>query len=375
MEQQETQQDPTKLIYVLHNLIKSGKNPKSGSAEDISAFLADNPESADYADEYESKSQEDLEGDEDFMKFYTQLQPGQEDATFAKKGAKLKMLKQQTKCECGCAIDKKEVGGKIVSSCACGCKTKKHEQGGVIEKLQLGKTLKRIASVAIPASTSMVKYIPYGQKALVAGQRAIGAGQLALGAGESTLPAVMGETGLATYGGGAAATGGLGALAAPFALAAGAAYLAHTAPRKETGKGNIYNPKTGLWEKGTQDIQYGNRAKNYEEQPVSTRMNQARMYGSANDPRVDGKWSEQYKKEHADWNTRTGATAMRQKFLNSQGNQPNLSVNNKWDAATTAADKNYMTEIAKEPIIQDKDATVVSATNRMQPFAKQIGGQ
>lgn len=63
--------------------------------------------------------------------------------TSAKRGAKIEYLKKlktkeskskAKKCACGCdMIDKKEKGGKIVSTCSCGCKTQKKEEGGGID--------------------------------------------------------------------------------------------------------------------------------------------------------------------------------------------------------------------------------------------------
>lgn len=42
---------------------------------------------------------------------------------FAKKGAKLKQLKsKQKRCKCGCVMESKEKGGKLISKCSCGCK-------------------------------------------------------------------------------------------------------------------------------------------------------------------------------------------------------------------------------------------------------------
>lgn len=50
----------------------------------------------------------------------------EEQAVFAKKGAKLKQLKsKQKRCKCGCKMTSQKEGGKLVSKCACGCDTKK----------------------------------------------------------------------------------------------------------------------------------------------------------------------------------------------------------------------------------------------------------
>ena len=63
-------------------------------------------------------------------------EPSEEDeAIFAKKGAKLQKLlsfkkRGSTKCKCGCnLVRSKEKGGKIVSKCACGCKSSLQEGG------------------------------------------------------------------------------------------------------------------------------------------------------------------------------------------------------------------------------------------------------
>jgi hypothetical protein len=50
-----------------------------------------------------------------------------EQVEYAKKGTKLKQLKNRShrKCKCGCdLVLKKDAGGKIVEVCACGCKNK-----------------------------------------------------------------------------------------------------------------------------------------------------------------------------------------------------------------------------------------------------------
>ena len=63
-------------------------------------------------------------------------EPSEEDeAIFARKGAKLQKLLSfkkggSTKCKCGCnLVRSKEKGGKIVSKCACGCKSSLQEGG------------------------------------------------------------------------------------------------------------------------------------------------------------------------------------------------------------------------------------------------------
>lgn len=62
---------------------------------------------------------------------------------FAEKGAKLEYLKKlktkqskpvAKKCSCGCdLIEKKDKGGKIISTCSCGCKAQMKEEGGGID--------------------------------------------------------------------------------------------------------------------------------------------------------------------------------------------------------------------------------------------------
>ncbi len=334
-----------------------------------------------------------------------------QDIAYAQKGAKLKQLKaaskgiafekgttksyartevmkkggKKKKCECGCAVvTKKAKGGQLVDSCNCCGKvhdTQSFEQGGYIQRFkepagkinvkpntQKPEDWKNWLGAGIAATTQMNKYVPLAQKALQVGnvaKNALGVGQLALGAGESMLPAIVGETGLATVGAGAGATAGgigLGSLLLPATLTAGGLYLARPRPVGVEGKGNIWNPKTGAWEQGTRDANYDNRAATYESQPYSTKMNQTKSGHN-----VSGKWDETYKGEHKKWNEETQATSNYQKYLNTKGPGYNLEVNNKWDEATRQADKNYQTEMLKTPIIQDPDNTRVASKQQIKP--------
>lgn len=61
------------------------------------------------------------------VNMYIKNSSGPEEIELAKKGAKLKQLKNKKmrKCKCGCNLTlKKETGGTIVEVCACGCKNK-----------------------------------------------------------------------------------------------------------------------------------------------------------------------------------------------------------------------------------------------------------
>ena len=94
------------------------------------------------SEEASKLTDEDWVGIEDqFNKL--QETPAEAEVQFAKNGAKLNNLKrlqkhksQKTaepkKCSCGCTmIDKKEKGGKVVSTCSCGCSNKKEEGGSI----------------------------------------------------------------------------------------------------------------------------------------------------------------------------------------------------------------------------------------------------
>ena len=61
------------------------------------------------------------------VNMYIKSSSDPEEIELAKKGAKLKQLKNKKmrKCKCGCNLTlKKETGGTIVEVCACGCKNK-----------------------------------------------------------------------------------------------------------------------------------------------------------------------------------------------------------------------------------------------------------
>lgn len=61
------------------------------------------------------------------VNMYIKSSSDPEEIELAKKGAKLKQLKNKKmrKCKCGCNLTlKKEAGGTIVEVCACGCKNK-----------------------------------------------------------------------------------------------------------------------------------------------------------------------------------------------------------------------------------------------------------
>ena len=108
--------------------------------KDKDDYDGDTEQSAETTPESESESSTD---DED-------------QAVLAKKGAKLKKLKdfknkvknKTKKCSCGCdMITKKEKGGKMVEVCACGChasKTKKHRIGGEVEKEEKKPTSSKV---------------------------------------------------------------------------------------------------------------------------------------------------------------------------------------------------------------------------------------
>lgn len=121
--QEKEEQDPIQLIYVLSGLMKkTGKKPKGGDETSIMSFLSEYPDDVQMlAEEFKTKTPEDLQNDKEFMQLYSILTQGQQQ--LAKKGAKLKNLK---KCSCGCdLILTKEQGGKITSKCACNCKGNK----------------------------------------------------------------------------------------------------------------------------------------------------------------------------------------------------------------------------------------------------------
>lgn len=142
------EQDTTGLIYTLYKLYKNGKYPTGSSEEELTNFLTENEsEVQTYLTEYQSIAPEDLQNDSDFVEFYNQIQPQQEDTiAYAKNGAKLTYLKKlkkggkSKKCSCGCEmITKKDAGGKLTSTCACNCKggtMPKKASGGEILKYQ-----------------------------------------------------------------------------------------------------------------------------------------------------------------------------------------------------------------------------------------------
>lgn len=122
-----------------------------GILKGILTTYAENPE------EFVTNYSDDPEG------YITSLQemfeePSEEDeAIFAKKGAKLQRLISfkkggVTKCKCGCnLVRSKEKGGKIVSKCACGCKASLEEGGKTPKKQLLTKPIKKKVKEGEPA--------------------------------------------------------------------------------------------------------------------------------------------------------------------------------------------------------------------------------
>lgn len=150
---QSEEPDPAQLIYVLSSLMKTTKKkPKGGDSNSIMEFISSYPQEAQvFMEEYKTKTPEDLQQDKEFMQLYSVLMKDQQQ--YAKKGAKLKKLKDQSaikkankeitkaisnpvitqgksgmktkkrKCACGCdLVLSKEKGGKITEKCACNCK-------------------------------------------------------------------------------------------------------------------------------------------------------------------------------------------------------------------------------------------------------------
>lgn len=144
-----TEEKKKQLFPIFAFLYSKQLNPdkygKVQSIEEWTKLIQDSPEDVQLITQEASKlSDEGWSEIETQMSQLEQPQGSSEEPQFAKKGAKLENLKklqkhkvnknsEPKKCTCGCTmVDKREKGGKIVSSCSCGCAASKKEEGGAI---------------------------------------------------------------------------------------------------------------------------------------------------------------------------------------------------------------------------------------------------
>lgn len=139
-----TEEKKKQLFPIFAFLYSKQLNPekygKVQSIEEWTKLIQESPEDVELITQEASKL-----SDEGWSDIESQVsQESSESPQFAKAGAKLNTLKklqkhkaskssEPKKCTCGCTmVDKKEKGGKIVSSCSCGCKAEKKEEGGAV---------------------------------------------------------------------------------------------------------------------------------------------------------------------------------------------------------------------------------------------------